>query len=113
MPADYYDLESLFEMELLEMRVHYVRPEQIAGSRNTLDFQLLLPAELGGPMCVEVKAWSSERLHDQLRRSGAEASGIVVLVGAPAVMLFLRMLRAYYGEWVKKGKGKEKDNEHE
>ena len=100
MPADYYDLESLFELELIKLGVCYVRPEQIAGSSNTLDFQLLLPAELGGPVCVEVKAWSSERLHDQLRRSGAEAGGIVVLVGVPAVRLFLGMLRAYYVGWV-------------
>mgnify|MGYP003528059905 FL=1 len=100
MSINHRGLEVWFEVELQRMGVHYTRPEKIRGSTNTLDFQLLLPAELGGPVCVEVKTWSSERLHDQLRRSGMESSGIVVLIGEPSVRLFANMLHTYYLAWL-------------
>lgn len=65
--------------------IKFTRPDK-DGSGN-LDFYL--PEY---QLYVEVKAWSCERLHTQLRASGKERAGIVVLIGIEAVRKFGAML---------------------
>jgi hypothetical protein len=67
-------------------QIVYTRPEKDKSDASTLDFYL---PKYG--LSIEVKAWSCERMHEQIRRSGRERSGVMVLIGMPAVHA-LRML---------------------
>lgn len=86
-------VEQAFEAVLDGHRIRFSRPERDAAphsGRPRLDYFLL---DYG--VYVEVKAWSSERLHKQLRESGKEADGIIVLIGIPAVRAFGLMLSGH------------------
>lgn len=77
------------EATLTKLGIQFTRPDKTPGSVSTLDFHLTTIN-----LSIEVKAWSCERLHDQLRRSGKEQDGIVVLIGEPAVDAFCLLLTA-------------------
>ncbi len=74
-------------------RIKYSRPERQPFEASTLDF-FLPDYELS----VEVKAWSSERLHKQLRNSGKEKEGILVFIGLESVKKFAQILSDLRGK---------------
>lgn len=80
-------LEKMLEDCLKQNKMPYTRPERLIHEESTLDFHL---TNLG--VSIEVKAWSCERMHDQLRDSKQEANGIIVLIGLPAVRTFVAFL---------------------
>ena len=81
-------LEAKMDATLIRLGIPFTRPDKTPHSVSTLDFHLT-----GINLSVEVKAWSCERLHDQLRRSGKEREGIVVLIGENAVDTFCHLLQ--------------------
>lgn len=75
-------------VEILEQNgIAYTRPERNPKGKSTLDFYL---PQYG--LSIEVKAWSTERLHGQLVNSGMEKHGIMVLIGLPAVEAFGKLM---------------------
>ena len=74
-------LELAFESLLIKHGINYTLPEEVGGVPvRKLDFHLT-----DFSVSVEVKAYSTPRLHEQLVGSGKEAEGIIVLVGMGAV----------------------------
>lgn len=75
------------EAELVRFFAHnqirYVRPDREKGMVSTLDFYL---PDYG--VSIEVKAWSTERIHTQIERSGEDGK-VIVLVGLVAVHAFI------------------------
>lgn len=79
------------ELEMIDILdghgIHYTRPECDSNQTSNLDFHL---TDLD--LSIEVKAWSCERLHQQLRDSGKESTGIIVIIGIEGVRKFGQLL---------------------
>ena len=85
-------IEIAFEEILIAHNIPYECPDSTKGrmpGKRYLDFYL---PTFG--LSVELKAYSCERLHKQLRGSGKEKEGIVVIIGLNGVNAFGRLLVA-------------------
>jgi len=80
-------VEAAFAALLDRYNITYTRPDRDKKDHSNLDF--FLPEFA---LSVEVKAWSCERLHQQLRDSGRERDGILVIVGLAGVKAFGALL---------------------
>lgn len=75
--------EDYFAAFLNAHGIRYTRPDQVGSDPSVLDFHL---TDHG--LSVELKNYSSPRLHDQLVRSGLDAGPVMVLIGPGAVAAF-------------------------
>ena len=85
-------VEMAFEQVLIAFDIRYTCPDQEKGVRRerhqtALDFYLP-----DFNVSVEVKSASCERMHAQIRNSGKEDEGVIVLVGLGAVQAFCNLL---------------------
>lgn len=80
-------LEQKLEHVLRAHGIRFSRPERDPKTYNTLDYYL--PDR---DLFIEVKAYSTARLHDQLTRSQVDAGPVMVLIGMGAVMAFEELL---------------------
>lgn len=80
-------LESEMERILTERGIVFTRPDRDASVKPTVDFHL---PEYG--LYVEVKAYATERMVEQLIRSELDGGPVMVLVGLEAVRAFGRLL---------------------
>lgn len=78
-------LEARF-MEIMQLHgITYTRPEKDGSHGSRLDFWL---PQFG--LAVEVKSWSSERQHEQLK----DERSAMLLIGIDGVNAFGKILRA-------------------
>jgi hypothetical protein len=78
-------LELMVGQFLTDCHVRYIRPDRSPTVKSTLDFYLP-----DFDVSIEVKSWNSERLHDQIKRSGEDGK-VIVLIGMQAVKAFIRL----------------------
>jgi hypothetical protein len=69
--------------------IKFIRPDRIQGMKSTLDFYLP-----DYDVSIEVKAWSTERLHNQISLSGEDGK-VIVLVGMQAVQAFIALVSTF------------------
>jgi len=84
-------LEDRLTIFMTDYGIEFTRPEAVAGA-GRLDFYV---RELD--LFIEVKAWSSERIHPQIVNTPRADGRTIVLVGEPAVEAFLSMWRKSKG----------------
>ena len=92
-------VELAFEQLLIKHGIVYSCPDQEKGLPGQTKLDFFLPEF---QLTVEVKTYSTPRLHDQITRSGKEEEGLIVLVGIKAVHAFDRLLESL----LKKAKNK-------
>jgi hypothetical protein len=78
-------IEKAFARLCDDFDIRYKRPEKDPKSQSTLDFQLL-----DYDVSVEVKQFPTERIHDQMVRSGEK--NIIVLVGRGSVEALRKLM---------------------
>lgn len=79
-------VEAAMMLLLYQYGIQYTRPERDGSC--SLDFYLT-----EYDLYVEVKSWSCERLHEQLRNSRKETSGILVVIGIEGVAKLSRIFK--------------------
>jgi len=95
-------LEREFMAILDRFHIRYERPERQSTEASNLDFYLP-----DFKLSCEVKSWSSERIHAQLRTSGKEQEGILLIIGIDGVRKFGELLEEiaeeaiFYGPQIK------------
>lgn len=80
-------VELATERLLNNFGIRFTRPTSSSHGHPALDFYLT-----DYQMSIEVKAWSCERMHDQIRNSGLEREGVIIIIGIEAVFKLGRML---------------------
>jgi hypothetical protein len=78
-------VEKTFERFCEKYDIAFARTERNRSSRSTLDFHLT-----DYNLSVEVKQFSSDRIHEQITRSGE--TSVMVLIGVGAVLALERLV---------------------